>query len=82
MWVELEIFISDVGRAGVVIIHICGWDYSSKCGRDCRYYLVMWAESCDYFVMWAELEIFMSDVGGAGDVIIHRCGWDYIYIIL
>ncbi len=44
MWAELDIFISDVGRAGVVIIHICGWDYSSKCGRDCRYYLVMWAE--------------------------------------
>ncbi len=38
MWVELDIFISDVGGAGVVIIHKCGWVYSSKCGWDCRYY--------------------------------------------
>ncbi len=35
MWVELGIFISDVGGAGVVIIHKCGWAYSSTCGRDC-----------------------------------------------
>ncbi len=25
MWVGLEVFNSDVGRAGFVIIHKCGW---------------------------------------------------------